>query len=176
MSNHFHLAIEVMKTTDLSNYIGKVCRRYSMLWHSTHGGKGTIWQGRFKSILVEKEGYLERLGRYIERNPLRAQIENINYPWEYEWSSARYYGLGESDKLISGIEHPFWHRMGNSDEERRDRYRKYLMSEVERADDEALFRGHSPVIGNQSFKSIIQQRNDRLTSRKAGYPRVLSAK
>ncbi len=118
----------------------------------------------------------EPLGRYIERNPLRAQLEHIKYPWEYEWSSARYYGLGEPDKLISGIEHPFWHRMGNSDEERMGIYQNYLMSEAERADDEELFRGNSPAIGKQSFKSNIQHRNGRLTSRKVGRPRVFSAK
>ena len=50
------------------------------------------------------------------------------------------------------------------------------MSEAERADDEELFRGNSPAIGKPSFKSNIQQRNGRLTSRKAGRPRVISAK
>ena len=171
MSNHFHIALEVMTTSDLSTYIGKVCRRYSILWHNLYGGKGTIWQGRFKSILIQKEGYLERLGRYIERNPVRAKMANINFPWDYKWSSARCYSLGEPDNLVNEAEHPFWYRMGDSDSERMKYYRQYLLSESERVTDEKLFRENTLVIGEQSFINNIQQRNGRVTSRKRGYPR-----
>ena len=68
MSNHFHLAIESLKIEDLSAYIGNVCERYTQNIHKKHGGIGLLWQGRYKSKVVQKEGYLNRLGRYIERN------------------------------------------------------------------------------------------------------------
>ena len=62
MSNHFHLAIEALKVSDLSLYIGKVCELYSRYFHRKHGGSGTIWQGRYKSCVVQKEGYPCRAG------------------------------------------------------------------------------------------------------------------
>ncbi len=63
MSNHFHLAVEVDRVEDLSYYQGQVCRRYIMDYHQRDGGSGYLWQGRFRSMLIEKAGYLERLGR-----------------------------------------------------------------------------------------------------------------
>ncbi len=76
MSNHFHLAIEALTTRELSAYVGSVCSLYSRYWHRHNGGgRGTIWQGRYKSIPVQMEGYMARLGRYIERNPVVAGIE-----------------------------------------------------------------------------------------------------
>ena len=53
MSNHFHLAIETMDTKTLSAYIGRVSALYSRYWHRTkNAGNGTVWQGRFKSLIV----------------------------------------------------------------------------------------------------------------------------
>ncbi len=84
--------------------------------------------------------------------------------------------VGESDKLVSGIDHPFWYRMGNTDVERRDGYRKYLLSEAEQAKDKELFRGNSAIIGTPSFTINFKQEKGRLSSRKAGYPRNINAK
>ena len=73
ISSHLHLAAETVTMDDLSAYMGKVCRRYTMYHHQKYGGSGPLWVRRFRSILVQKEGYMERLGRYIERNGLRVQ-------------------------------------------------------------------------------------------------------
>lgn len=65
MSNHFHLAVESLKINELSSYVGKICELYSRHFHKRRGGCGTLWQGRYKSTVVQKEGYLIRLGRFL---------------------------------------------------------------------------------------------------------------
>ena len=127
MSNHFHLAIEALKTRELSAYIGTVRSLYSRYWHRNNGGgRGTIWQGRYKSIPVQKEGYMVRLGRYIERNPVAAGIDGVKYPWDYNWSSAKTYVEGTEDPLVTVGHHPSWNHLGRDDEERREAYAAYV--------------------------------------------------
>ncbi len=65
-----------------------------------------MWQGRFRSVTVQKEGYLGRLGRYIERNPVRAGIADT--PWGYGFSSAAFYvGRRKDDPFVVLSDHPF---------------------------------------------------------------------
>ena len=60
---------------------------------------GTLWQGRFKSCLVDSDAYVLRVIRYIELNPVRAGI--VQFPWLYPWSSYRANAEGSSDGLVS---------------------------------------------------------------------------
>ena len=99
MSSHFHLAAETVSMSDLSRYIGKVCRRYSVYHHRQYGGSGPLWVRRFRSILVQKEGYLHRLGRYIERNGSRAGMASKR-SWDYQYCSAGAYVGGQDDGLV----------------------------------------------------------------------------
>jgi putative transposase len=88
MGNHYHL---LLKTHDanLSKamhwFITSYTRRFNLLNKKT----GHLFQGRFKSIIVENDAYLLRLSCYIHRNPLRAGI--IERLADYPWSSYRYY-------------------------------------------------------------------------------------
>ena len=66
MSNHFHLAVEAINPRDLSQLIGKVCSRYSIYYHQGRGGSGRLWQERFQTTVVQKQGSLSKLGRYMK--------------------------------------------------------------------------------------------------------------
>ena len=167
MSNHFHLAVEALKISDLSAYIGKVSERYTKYIHKKYGGGGPLWQGRYKSKVVQKEGYLSRLGRYIERNPIRANL-NLKYPWDSKWSSASCYVNNSSDPLVNRIHHPNWNSMGLTDKDRSNTYRKFLLTEKESFEDEELFHNQSSAIGDKDFKSDIKESMGRLIARKPG--------
>ena len=169
LSNHFHIAIEALSVADLSRYIGKSCELYSRYWRKKHGGSGTLWQGRFKSCLVQKEGYLTRLGRYIERNPVRAGL--CERPWDTPWCSARCYVDAHDDDLVRVHDHSMYMEMGRDDQERSIRYRDYLLTDRERADDEELFRAHRPVIGDENFLAQAVYTIGRFISRRVGRPR-----
>ncbi len=168
MSNHFHLALEALTVADLSRYLGKVSERYSKYYHQKYGGNGTLWQGRYLSKTVQKQGYLLSLGRYIERNPVRAGIKEVVYPWDYQWSSARSYARNRDDTLVRISDHPYWLSLAETDGKRKATYRRLLMAEQEAAADEAVFRRRDAVIGDKDFMSSIKSVAGRLIARKAG--------
>ena len=83
MSNHYHL---LLKTTqeNLSLFMQKINSRYSIYFNKKYNRVGPLWQGRFKSWYVYNENYLHTLVRYIEFNPIKANI--TNNIGEYEWA------------------------------------------------------------------------------------------
>ena len=166
MSNHFHLALETLDIEDLSAYVGKLCRRYSVYYHKKYGGSGPIWCRRYKSILVQKEGYLGRLGRYIERNPVRANV--VEHPWVYPFSSAKAYIKWEPDGLVEPAEHPLWIDFNGSGPEMAKTYASYLVNHEEALADEDLFRSEERIIGEDGFKANGSKQKGRLTSRRRG--------
>ncbi len=98
MPNHIHL-IAVPETEDaLRRGIGEAHRRYSRMINFRQGWKGHLWQGRFASFPMD-EAYLLAAARYIELNPVRAQLAAA--PEEWPWSSARAHLVGKDDRLVS---------------------------------------------------------------------------
>jgi putative transposase len=172
MSNHFHLAVETLDTRTLSAYIGKVSSLYSRYWHRTKkAGHGTVWQGRFKSLIVQKEVYLNRLGRYIERNPVVAEIEGVERPEDYKWSSAKAYISENADILIDPSRHPYRLNWGKSEEEYRRNYKSYISSRQD-DDERKIFTEGGRCLGDEEFKSNLKLVLGRLTARKKGKRKV----
>jgi len=75
----------------LRAYVHDLNRRYGYMEH--------LWQGRFKSLAIQCEGYLLSCGRFFERNPLEAGL--VTEPWPYAWSSCRAYASGAADPLLT---------------------------------------------------------------------------
>ena len=88
MTNHVHFAIKV-NDTSLSSIIQNLAFRYTRYINKKQGRIGHLFQGRFKSILVDKNRYLNELIRYIHLNPVRANL--VNLPENYPWSTHRAY-------------------------------------------------------------------------------------
>jgi len=84
MDNHYHLMIETVDAT-LSLGMRQLNGIYTQRYNRRHGKTGHIFQGRFKSILLEKESHLAELCRYVILNPVRAGM--VSSPDEWEWSS-----------------------------------------------------------------------------------------
>lgn len=86
MDNHYHLLIET-PNANLSRGMRQLNGVYTQRFNSTHGSGGRVFQGRFKAILVEPNGALLELCRYLVLNPLRLKsVKNIS---RYRWSSYR---------------------------------------------------------------------------------------
>ena len=86
MDNHYHLLIETAQPS-LSKGMKYLNGSYTQFFNRHHQRVGHLFQGRFKSILVEKDAYLLELGRYIELNPVRARMVRSAKDWK--WSSYR---------------------------------------------------------------------------------------
>ena len=86
MTNHYHLLIET-PNANLSRGMRQLNGVYTQAFNRRHERTGHVLQGRFKSILVEKESHLLELARYIVRNPVRAKM--VRSPRDWRWSSYR---------------------------------------------------------------------------------------
>ena len=86
MSNHFHLLLQLQSPRQLSTIVAGLLRAYVHHCHRRHQFVGHLWQGRFKSPVIQKDDYWLSCGRYIERNPVEAGL--VVEPWQYPWSSA----------------------------------------------------------------------------------------
>ena len=89
MPNHWHLALWPRKDNDLSRFTGWLSLTHTQRWHAYHGsaGEGHLYQGRFKSFVVESDAHLLQVCRYVERNALRANLVERaeNWRWGSLW-------------------------------------------------------------------------------------------
>lgn len=159
MTNHVHLLVTSGDAQGVSRMMQALGRKYVQYFNYTHGRTGTLWEGRYKSTLVDADNYLLTVYRYIELNPVRASM--VAHASEYPWSSFQGNALGKPIELLTP--HPMYRRLGRSDAERQAAYR-------------ALFRGRMPdreltaireatnkawVLGDDRFKAQIEARTGR---------------
>src|SRR3546814_19017293 len=74
-------------------------QRYVQYINRSYKRSGTLWEGRYRSCLLQDQDYLLRCHRYIEMNPVRAGM--VKHPADYRWSSYRINGQGEPSNLIT---------------------------------------------------------------------------
>jgi putative transposase len=115
MTNHVHLLVTPSAVGGVAGMMQDVGRRYVRLFNETHSRSGTLWEGRYKSSLIDSETYLLTCHRYIELNPVRARL--VEYPLQYRWSSHAYYALGTNDPLIT--RHALFNGLANDEPMRR---------------------------------------------------------
>ncbi|MEJ2379443.1 MAG: hypothetical protein P8Y71_30005, partial [Pseudolabrys sp.] len=143
--------------------LGRVYVRYiNRTYHRT----GTLWEGRFKSCLVDSEAYLLACMRYIELNPVRARM--VLHPGEYRWSSYARNANDRDDDLI--CPHPTYSGLGIDREGRQRAYRELFRAHME-PDLIHVIRGtlnQELVLGRDDFKDKIEQMAKRQT--RAGQP------
>ncbi|KPA19010.1 toxin RelE [Candidatus Magnetomorum sp. HK-1] len=92
MSNHYHLLLKTRRANQ-SKGMQWFGATYTRRYNIKHKRRGHLFQGRFKSLLVENDNYLFRLSCYIHRNPLRAKI--VKRLGQYDWSSYRVFAYAE---------------------------------------------------------------------------------
>lgn len=129
MTNHVHLLVTPATESGVSTMMQAVGRRYVRYFNHQYSRTGTLWEGRFKSSLVQSRTYLLQCYRYIELNPVRAGM--VGDPSEYVWSSYRCNALGVDAQLCKA--HEEYLNLGKDKESRLCAYR-------------ALFRDH--VVGD----------------------------
>ena len=96
MTNHVHLLCTPQEENAVSRMMQSIGRLYVRYYNNIYQRSGTLWEGRYKSCLVQNERYLLEIYRYIELNPVRANM--VDEPSDYSWSSYAINALGmESD-------------------------------------------------------------------------------
>lgn len=122
MPNHVHLIVRAERGQSLSEIMKRINHSYSLYHKRRYDFVGHLWQGRFKSKLIDTEAYMLTCGIYIALNPVRANI--VEHAPDYPWSSAGAYLELAADQLIEPD--PEYLALGNTPPERIAAYRALL--------------------------------------------------
>ena len=159
MDNHFHLLATPETADGLPLMMQAVGRSYVRYFNDRHGRTGTLWEGRYKSTLIQTDRYLLACMAYIDLNPVRAGMVGaaLDFPWS---SHAHYVGL-RSDKLLTP--HPLYWTLGNTPFAREAAYAELVRAGVSVADrdtlTEATLRGWAA--GDPAYLDSLQKSTDR---------------
>ncbi len=162
MTNHVHLLLTPGESDGVSHLIQSLGRYYVRYVNQTHGRSGTLWEGRYKSTLVDSEKYFLIVSRYIELNPVRAAM--VKDPAEYPWSSYQMNGLGKEIKLITP--HACYQSLGKTAKERQIAYRALFQAQIP---DQILMNirdtiNKAWVLGDDGFRKQIERQTGRRAS------------
>jgi len=120
MTNHVHLLMTPREETGISRVMQSIGRCYVQYINKTYRRTGTLWEGRHKANLIQAERYLLYCYRYIELNPVNANM--VEHPGNYRWSSYQHNALGQSDLLLT--EHSVYLELGVNKKECQKNYRE----------------------------------------------------
>ncbi len=164
MTNHVHLLITPLEENSLSKAMQSVGRVYVQQFNHLYKRSGTLWEGRYKATLIDSNQYLLSCQRYIELNPVRAEM--VTHPAEYPWSSYRYNALGDMNSLITP--HDLYYSLGDTDDQRQSQYQGLFKDEIS---NQTLLEiremtNKSWVLGDERFQSEIAAKINRAVAPK----------
>ena len=159
MSNHFHLLATPDTAQGLPGLMQAVGRRYVRLFNDAHGRTGTLWEGRYKSTLIQTDRYLLACMAYIDLNPVRAGIAAS--PEAHAWSSYGHYAGLRVDPLVTP--HPLIWQLGNTPFSREAAYVALVQAGIseqqKRELTQSALRGWA--LGEADFVAQLQLKTDR---------------
>lgn len=159
MGNHFHLLATPQTADGLPLMMQAVGRRYVRYFNDSQKRTGTLWEGRYRSTLIQAERYLLASMAYIDLNPVRADmvVQARDYPWS---SHAHYVGL-RTDKLLTP--HALVWALGNTPFAREAAYADLVQAGISRGQQQALtdstLRGWA--LGGPEFVESLQKKTAR---------------
>lgn len=169
MGNHFHLLVTPEAPEGLPQMMQAVGRRYVRYFNDRQQRSGTLWEGRYRSTLIQPDRYLLACMAYIDLNPVRAGMAAD--PKDYPWSShAHYIGL-RADKLITP--HPMVWQIGNTPFAREAQYADLVRAGISTDQQAALTASALKgwALGDEDFVTELQkQTNRRVAKVRAGRP------
>ena len=161
MTNHVHILATPMDEYSVSEMMQSLGSRYVRYMNKKYNRTGTLWEGRFKSSLVDSDAYLLTCMHYIEMNPVRAKM--VAHPGEYQWSSYSVNAQGDKNSLIE--KHPLYLQLATETGQQlkayREIFREHLDEDIVSEIREAL--NHELVIGRSYFKDKIDEITTRQT-------------
>jgi hypothetical protein len=163
MSNHFHLLVET-QAANLAEFMRHFNITYTGYFNRRHRRVGHLYQGRYKSILVEKEPYLSTLSRYIHLNPIRLKSfvkfsskEKFEKLLDYHWSSLPGY-LDKSRQEAMTDYTLVLADYGGDTKNGRNAYRKQLISDIDESIDVKSDIYGQSILGGDDFINWVKEK------------------
>jgi putative transposase len=153
MNNHFHLFLQT-PDPNLSAGMHYLNGGYVNWYNCRYGRAGHVFQGRFKAIVVDSEGYWQEISRYVHLNPVRAGL--VRRPEEWPWCSYR--GYRDPKQRLRWVEYTrVLEEFGGDTAAARRKYRAFLEDGLGRKLDSPLFRAtEGLVLGSAKFLDKIR--------------------
>lgn len=154
MTNHVHLLVTPRSDKAVSRMMQFVGSRYVRYFNKVYSRTGTLWEGRFRSCLVQAESYFLACQRYIELNPVRAGL--VEHPVHYHWSSYQSNALGIGSNLIRP--HAIYKGLGANEKQRLKVYRELFNDAVDQdlVDTIRFAANKGLVLGSENFIHEIE--------------------
>jgi putative transposase len=170
MTNHVHLLISTEKAEAIGAMMKALGQRYVQYINKMYKRSGTLWEGRYKSCPTQAETYLLACQRYIELNPVRANI--TQHPAEYRWSSYAANAQGQANGVITS--HLLYNALGENAEKRQAAYRELFRYSLDAGlvDEIRKATNSNYALGNETFcNQIAVALGRRVTAGKSGRPK-----
>ncbi|MEN3156863.1 transposase [Alkalimonas sp. NCh-2] len=154
MTNHVHLLCTASDNSGISLMMQSLGRQYVRYFNQRYRRSGTLWEGRFKSCLVQEAHYIMAVYRYIEMNPVRAGM--VASPAEYQWSSYAINAMGKQSALCQP--HASYLALADTECERQQSYRdlfRHEENEAMLADIRSTIKS-GMALGNERFKQEVE--------------------
>jgi len=154
MPNHYHVTLEPTRP-NISAAIRRLNGCYAQWWNKRHERVGHVFQGRFKDQVVDRDGYLRTLSRYVVMNPVRAGL--VARPDEWPWSSFR---------ATMGICHPppflaassTLRLFGEADDTTlQERFAQFVLAQPDDWETVDRIRSNESILGGRAFKELVSQ-------------------
>lgn len=159
MPNHLHLLASPSTTEGLAQMMQRIGRYYVPWYNAKYERTGSLFQGRFKTALIDSEKYFMLCSRYIELNPVRAGLGAD--PLDYPWSSYAHHAGARPDSVIT--DHALYWALGNTPFQREAAYielaREGLSEDELNRINAAVLKGWP--LGSDAFKAELQHRAKR---------------
>ena len=171
MDNHFHLLATPATAEALPLMMQAVGRSYVRYFNQRHARSGTLWEGRYRSTLIETERYLLACMVYIDLNPVRAGM--VAQPGAWQWSSHAHYLGQRIDKLVTP--HALYWALGNTPFAREAAYAGLVQAGIGIGDQAALTDAALSgwALGDTEFVAELQKKSPRrVTKARAGRPAI----
>ena len=155
MTNHVHLLMTPKLKESISLVMQSIGRRYVQHVNKEYKRTGTLWESRHKASLIDGEKYLLVCSRYIEMNPVSANM--VKHPSQYKWTSYMCNAHGEFNKLIS--QHEIYNRLGSNEDERQVAYASLFNDVVDEKEFKIVRNSvrFSMPTGDSRFKKQIEE-------------------
>ena len=170
MDNHFHLLATPESADALPRMMQAVGRRYVRYFNDGQGRTGTLWEGRYRSTLIQPETYLLACMAYMDLNPVRAGL--CPDPAHYRWRSYRANALGETSPGLTP--HPLYATLGPDEASRLAAYRErfaHVLADKTITDIRLALKQTQPLGNSRFFDAIEQATGQRREAKPRGRPR-----
>jgi len=159
MTNHVHLLLTPLHEHSISKVMQVLGRYYVQYFNYHYKRTGTLFEGRYKASLIDSDHYLLTCMRYIEMNPVRANM--VFHPSEYPWSSYGYNASGKLNNLITP--HLLYEQLGMTREDKCNSYQELFALALDPKTINEIRENTNKcwALGSKEFKDIVVQKLNR---------------